>query len=223
MAQPVVTSNFLVTDGGDGAAEFQLNAFLDQTQAASRPDSIDFKYQIIRLRHLGRQDSVIVESDDEFGYTIPITDLYHERCSQTIAYYVLYSLGMTTDSESLWALERTLATFLHCAADVGPGVQASIGAVYHTGLVAGSWGESSDRRGSPSRSYNIEMLTYPELIAAGEAFDDKDCSICLEEFVDEKGMRLAKTPCSHVFHDRCLARWLSLGTSSSCPVCRSNI
>lgn len=58
--------------------------------------------------------------------------------------------------------------------------------------------------------------------AAGRAagVDDREkCVICLSEFQDDsKVMRL---PCTHIFHDECVARWLRV--NKTCPSCKSSI
>lgn len=43
------------------------------------------------------------------------------------------------------------------------------------------------------------------------------CSICLVEFLE--GSEIASTPCSHVFHDRCIRAWLKKCTKKFCPNC----
>ena len=43
------------------------------------------------------------------------------------------------------------------------------------------------------------------------------CCICSDLFVNN-GTDIAATPCGHVFHEHCLARWLI--NSSTCPSCR---
>ena len=43
------------------------------------------------------------------------------------------------------------------------------------------------------------------------------CCICSDLFVNN-GTDIAATPCGHVFHEHCLARWLI--SSSTCPSCR---
>ncbi|XVF06154.1 hypothetical protein REPUB_Repub06bG0023000 [Reevesia pubescens] len=45
------------------------------------------------------------------------------------------------------------------------------------------------------------------------------CSICLGEFL--VGSEISATPCSHVFHDRCIRAWLKKCSKKSCPNCVS--
>lgn len=42
------------------------------------------------------------------------------------------------------------------------------------------------------------------------------CVICLEEFLS--GSEVSRMPCSHVYHEDCIYRWLE--KSGSCPLCR---
>lgn len=44
----------------------------------------------------------------------------------------------------------------------------------------------------------------------------QECSICLEEF--QNGSIVTGMPCSHVYHGKCIVKWLK--TSHSCPLCR---
>ncbi|KAK8298386.1 hypothetical protein V6Z12_D05G251400 [Gossypium hirsutum] len=45
---------------------------------------------------------------------------------------------------------------------------------------------------------------------------NKECAICLDEF--SEGDEVASMPCTHVFHDGCIIKWLK--TSHLCPLCR---
>ena len=45
-----------------------------------------------------------------------------------------------------------------------------------------------------------------------------DCSICLEKIVNEEHKKI--TTCNHIFHEECMARWMSL--NHSCPLCRKH-
>ncbi len=47
--------------------------------------------------------------------------------------------------------------------------------------------------------------------------DGRTCAICFEEFKDGA----VKTPCSHYFHEECLAKWCKAHTD--CPLCRQSI
>lgn len=57
------------------------------------------------------------------------------------------------------------------------------------------------------------------------AIDDEDCTICWEGFQcvfeDDGGSTAKQTPCGHVYHQNCIAKWLSNAKSNpSCPLCR---
>lgn len=45
------------------------------------------------------------------------------------------------------------------------------------------------------------------------------CVVCLEDF--SSSVKLSKLPCSHVFHEKCIFRWVL--NSKSCPLCRSQV
>jgi len=45
-----------------------------------------------------------------------------------------------------------------------------------------------------------------------------ECAICLDPIVTEEKPML---PCTHVFHGRCLVRWLAL--TPECPTCRAHV
>ncbi|CAD7925392.1 unnamed protein product [Amoebophrya sp. A25] len=46
-----------------------------------------------------------------------------------------------------------------------------------------------------------------------------DCAICCCDL--EVGVKVAKTPCGHVFHYRCLREWSF--RQNTCPVCRADL
>lgn len=45
------------------------------------------------------------------------------------------------------------------------------------------------------------------------------CPICIEDF--KKSVRCLQMPCKHLFHAKCLKRWLK--TKDTCPVCRVSL
>lgn len=47
------------------------------------------------------------------------------------------------------------------------------------------------------------------------------CCICADLFVHDDEKDIAATPCGHIFHEQCLARWLA--SSSTCPSCRMHL
>ncbi|XXG48141.1 hypothetical protein AAC387_Pa02g2664 [Persea americana] len=52
--------------------------------------------------------------------------------------------------------------------------------------------------------------SLPTVFAAGV------CTVCLEAF--EAGKDAKRMPCGHLFHDRCISKWLA--RDRSCPTCR---
>ncbi|MED6107259.1 hypothetical protein PIB30_012381 [Stylosanthes scabra] len=61
---------------------------------------------------------------------------------------------------------------------------------------------------------------------------DEQCAICLEELFgdgneDSSGEVVVRTNCSHVFHERCILRWIErcikCESPYSCPLCRCNM
>ncbi|PPD92100.1 hypothetical protein GOBAR_DD10927 [Gossypium barbadense] len=66
-----------------------------------------------------------------------------------------------------------------------------------------------------SRS-EFERLTMMIEKAKVEAGDEEKFMICLEEV--EVGFEASQMPCSHVFHDDCIKKWLQ--QSHYCPICR---
>ena len=53
--------------------------------------------------------------------------------------------------------------------------------------------------------------------------DEQDtCAICVEDFAPNNMVR--ETPCSHLFHDECLMKWVETKMPSpDCPSCRAEI
>ncbi|KAL5768750.1 hypothetical protein ACOSP7_015292 [Xanthoceras sorbifolium] len=43
------------------------------------------------------------------------------------------------------------------------------------------------------------------------------CTVCMEDF--QSGFRGKQVPCGHLYHESCIATWISL--NNSCPLCRS--
>jgi SUMO ligase MMS21 Smc5/6 complex component len=59
-------------------------------------------------------------------------------------------------------------------------------------------------------------IKFPET----EPDDNEICCICLNPQFEHKCI---KTPCGHKFHDKCIKRWLTTSTTTTCPSCRSNL
>ncbi|EJW05172.1 hypothetical protein EDEG_00738 [Edhazardia aedis USNM 41457] len=47
-----------------------------------------------------------------------------------------------------------------------------------------------------------------------------ECSVCLEKFLPKDKIRIFK--CNHIFHSRCVDKWLTDFTAQ-CPICRKPV
>ncbi|XP_071988984.1 uncharacterized protein [Engystomops pustulosus] len=70
------------------------------------------------------------------------------------------------------------------------------------------------RRGRAGRLERLQMMNYTLTDDANSS-----CIICMEDFVAQE--RVAKLPCSHLFHYDCIIRWI--GENVSCPICRAPV
>lgn len=58
----------------------------------------------------------------------------------------------------------------------------------------------------------------------GDGDGDVCCSICLnaeQEEEDKEEEEMVKTKCAHIFHSKCLAKWVIQKTT--CPICRNSL
>ncbi|GAB2291289.1 hypothetical protein Dimus_025548 [Dionaea muscipula] len=70
----------------------------------------------------------------------------------------------------------------------------------------------------------LEMATFDQLqgkLILGLGVDD-GCAICLDGFGFDDGVKVVRTECGHVFHNKCIFNWLILNSKQSCPLCRSS-
>ena len=58
-----------------------------------------------------------------------------------------------------------------------------------------------------------------ETVKFTEDMNDKECSICLEEFKNKE--ELTRIECSHYFHSECINDWFK--SNGTCPLCRLNL
>ncbi|CAF2794870.1 unnamed protein product [Rotaria sp. Silwood2] len=71
----------------------------------------------------------------------------------------------------------------------------------------------------PSTPGTIDALPMVIFDQESDQFNQTECTICQVDYkVNEK---VKKLPCGHIFHDSCVAHWLSL--TAICPVCRHRI
>ncbi len=68
---------------------------------------------------------------------------------------------------------------------------------------------------SENNSENIEKIE----VKYDNNFYDKECTICLEGFVENE--LLYKLKCHHYYHKNCIDDWLS--KKNTCPLCRLNL
>ena len=50
---------------------------------------------------------------------------------------------------------------------------------------------------------------------------NKTCTMCLEPFKENEYKRTMK--CDHIFHKKCIDKWLNVYNRTDCPNCRSNV
>ncbi|XP_023525203.1 E3 ubiquitin-protein ligase At1g63170-like [Cucurbita pepo subsp. pepo] len=66
---------------------------------------------------------------------------------------------------------------------------------------------------------NINLGIQPDNTNTGLPKEDPECCICLAKYIDKEDVR--QLPCSHVFHLRCVDKWLAI--ASSCPLCKQQL
>ncbi|XP_052883462.1 uncharacterized protein LOC108451040 [Gossypium arboreum] len=70
------------------------------------------------------------------------------------------------------------------------------------------WGDDEEQDRLP--------LKKRRRLREGLSSTNKECAICLDEF--SEGEKVVSMPCTHVFHDGCIIKWLK--TSHLCSLCR---
>tara|TARA_B100000900_G_C20326326_1_gene612306 strand:+ start:126 stop:533 length:408 start_codon:yes stop_codon:yes gene_type:complete len=73
----------------------------------------------------------------------------------------------------------------------------------------------------PSKSVYLNFLGKYKRVKEGDNIENKECSICLEEFSKNVGYRVLG--CGHIFHKRCIDKWLYKDNKLKCPLCRVDI
>lgn len=68
------------------------------------------------------------------------------------------------------------------------------------------------------QQFQVRQIEDEVVVRINEA--EKDCAICLDRLA--AAMLASCTPCDHVFHKKCISRWLQKN-GSSCPLCRANL
>ncbi|WVQ94252.1 hypothetical protein IAU59_001331 [Kwoniella sp. CBS 9459] len=67
----------------------------------------------------------------------------------------------------------------------------------------------------------LEILPWGQFGQREGMERDEYCSVCHDEYDDE--VKIAVTPCKHMYHKDCLDTWLNTPNHSSCPMCRRDL
>ena len=67
----------------------------------------------------------------------------------------------------------------------------------------------------------LKLIGYKELIDCTKDSAVSTCAICYEDYIESSIMRVMKCPGQHVFHKRCIDRWLV--KSDKCPMCNCSV
>jgi transmembrane E3 ubiquitin-protein ligase len=70
-------------------------------------------------------------------------------------------------------------------------------------------------KGARPQKYNYFLPLPPMQDGDGE---QRECVICMSQIYDQYKTYMV-TPCGHVFHTRCLVRWMEV--KLECPTCRA--
>ncbi|KAF3790021.1 E3 ubiquitin-protein ligase [Nymphaea thermarum] len=70
------------------------------------------------------------------------------------------------------------------------------------------------RRPDPSPEVSVSLMPTVSRVGGGVV-----CAVCMEEFAS--GACGKMMPCSHVYHQECIALWLA--EDGSCPLCRCRV
>ncbi|CAM0884666.1 unnamed protein product [Alopecurus aequalis] len=63
------------------------------------------------------------------------------------------------------------------------------------------------------------LMACKEKLASTAPGEKKECTICFDGLEQESAVELPS--CEHVFHRRCITKWLS--TARTCPICRDDV
>lgn len=101
----------------------------------------------------------------------------------------------------------------------GPMVRVNVGGQRRTVPLAYLLALMSEEQGNPANRADIADLPTRKVKADENLGEQKRCQICLEDFGD--GDDVKTLPCLHIYHQKCIERWLN--TDNSCPVCKTPI
>ena len=71
----------------------------------------------------------------------------------------------------------------------------------------------------------IPKLKYVKGNKAIDEYNTSECVVCMDVFIEGKIIRRLPT-CHHIFHDKCLMKWLDGPTqqqSQKCPMCNAEL
>lgn len=103
----------------------------------------------------------------------------------------------------------------------GPMIQINVGGQRRTmplSMLLALMAQERDQ-GNPAQVSDIAALPTRKLGASENLGEQSKCLICLDEFND--GDDVKTLPCLHIYHQRCIERWLSM--DNSCPACKTPI
>ncbi|KAM0949254.1 putative chromatin regulator PHD family [Dioscorea sansibarensis] len=66
----------------------------------------------------------------------------------------------------------------------------------------------------------LQVATYRDIVAADAGEEGPTCAVCLNQ-VRSRDRVWELRNCSHIFHKRCLDRWLDHDDQFTCPLCRA--
>jgi len=77
--------------------------------------------------------------------------------------------------------------------------------------------------GGSNPKYNKKDFVFhlPKYKKVNENLQDKECSICHENYKDNEYFR-ELGHCGHCFHKKCIDEWFYRSKTYSCPLCRKN-
>lgn len=125
-----------------------------------------------------------------------------------------YEWGECEETTAELARSSSLTSMTNITRTGSGGSYGSVGDAVEGGNGGGEDDDNLEKPPSPSKLEKGGLLT---------SFDDDDeepsCSICLCEY--EKGDKVTRLPCKHVYHESCLASWTE--NHVRCPLCNADL
>merc|ERR1711964_452762 len=87
------------------------------------------------------------------------------------------------------------------------------------------WQSPSDA--GPNITPSNPTLVNDMVIEINDPAKDNECSICLDEILEDStddGQKPKSLPCKHTFHANCIAKWIEAkpNVAGACPKCRKD-